>query len=134
MSLISSTESKSPVRIGEMAVRDGDGDVKQPKLEKALAEPEEPTNTPNPPLVNGQHSTSPSSSTEPKAELSENGDSKNDTDVPPDPASGILRSYSLSDERLSHIQIVKVVSLRISQIFTSPFSELHKSSKALHSM
>lgn len=60
------------------------------------------------PLVNGQHLSSPSSSN--SSEQSGSGDSgdpgsKNDSEVPPDP---ILRSFSLSEEKLSHIQIAKV--------------------------
>lgn len=66
------------------------------------------------PLVNGQHLSSPSSSDPPL----DNGDStepdsKNDSEVPPDPTAGILRSFSLSEERLSHIQISKVKSLNL---------------------
>jgi hypothetical protein len=56
-------------------------------------------------LINGEHLSTPSSS-----EQTPNGDSslKNDSDVPPDPVAGILRSFNLSEEKLSHIQIAKV--------------------------
>lgn len=66
-------------------------------------------------LVNGQHSSAPGSSSPPTEQISENGDSsdsnlKNDSEVPPpDPAAGILRPFSLSEEKLSHIQIAKVI-------------------------
>lgn len=54
--------------------------------------------------LNGEHQSSPSSS----EQTNEDSSLKNDSDVPPDPVAGILRSFNLSEEKLSHIQIAKV--------------------------
>lgn len=92
------------------------------------------------PLLNGQHLSSPSSSS--SEECASNGDSadstsKNGSEVPPpDPTSGILSPFRLSEEKLGHIQITKVRPCYSIFQFHSflNLSEQHKQSEALYSL